>query len=60
MCNLEKYNELDKRWANGEDIGLEVIDLRDKLWKEGKIKMFGYTYKEWQERLAWQTQPRYK
>lgn len=57
--DLDRYNELDKRWANGEDVGLEVIELRDKLWKEGKILINGYTYKQYQERYLLQTGKEY-
>lgn len=59
MSDLDRYNELDKRWANGEDVGLEVIELRDKLWKEGKILINGYTYKQYQERYLLQTGKEY-
>lgn len=31
---------------------IEMSALRDKLWREGKIRIEGYTYSEWKERYS--------
>ena len=55
MSDFNEYIQLDKRWSNGEDVGLQVIELRDKLWKEGKILINGYSYEQYKERYLLQT-----
>ena len=32
---------------NIQELKDEPVALRDKLWREGKIKIQGYTYSEW-------------
>ena len=32
-----------------EDIETDISTLRDKLWKEDKIRIEGHTYSEWKE-----------
>ena len=31
------------------EVDLEIHSLRDKLWKEDKIRIDGYTYSEWKK-----------
>ena len=33
-----------------EEYEESISDLRFKLWKEGKIRIEGYTYEEWLKR----------
>jgi hypothetical protein len=42
--------------GTGKDIDIDdenffIRQLRDKLWKEDKIKINGYTYSEWKKKI---------
>lgn len=32
------------------ELNLYIVELRDKLWREDKIKLQGYTFSEWKKK----------
>lgn len=44
--NMSTWEDLDSQELYKEE---SIFTLRDKLWKENKIKIQGYTYSEWQK-----------